>query len=180
MIFEPTPIEGAFVVRLEPRADERGFFARTWCRDEFVAHGIDIEIAQSNLSHNRVAGTLRGMHYSAAPAHEGKLVRCERGRVHDAIVDLRPGSASFMRRFEIELDDRRRDALYIPPGVAHGFQTLDDDCDVLYLMSERYRPELARGVRHDDPRLGLRWPRPVAVIAERDRRWPDLADAVGG
>lgn len=176
MIFEATPIEGAYVVRVEPLVDERGFFARTWCHDEFAAHGIEIDIVQASISHNRVAGTLRGMHYSASPAREGKLVRCERGRVYDVIVDLRRGSPSFLTQFAIELDDRRRDALYIPPQVAHGFQTLEPDCDVLYMMSDRYRPELARGARHDDPRLDIRWPLPVSVIAERDRNWPDFAD----
>lgn len=175
MIFEPTPIDGAFVVRLEPRTDERGFFARTWCRDEFAAHGIEIDIVQSSVSHNRVAGTVRGMHYSAPPSREGKLVRCERGRIHDVIVDLRHGSPSFLKQFAIELDDRRRDALYIPPQVAHGFQTLEAECDVLYMMSDRYVPELARGARHDDPQFGIRWPLPVSVIAERDRTWPDFA-----
>jgi dTDP-4-dehydrorhamnose 3,5-epimerase len=116
------------------------------------------------------------MHYSAPPAREGKLVRCERGRVYDVIVDLRRDSCSFLKQFAIELDDRRRDALYIPPQVAHGFQTLEPDCDVLYMMSDRHRPDLARGVRHDDPRFGIRWPLPVSIIAERDRSWPDFTD----
>ncbi|MFO1300381.1 MAG: dTDP-4-dehydrorhamnose 3,5-epimerase family protein [Burkholderiaceae bacterium] len=178
MIFEATPIDGAFVVRLEPRIDERGFFARTWCRDEFAAHGIAIDMVQASVSHNRTAGTLRGMHYSAPPSHEGKLVRCERGRIFDVIVDLRQDSATFLRQFSFELDDRRRDALYIPPQVAHGFQTLEPDSDVLYMMSDRYAPELARGVRHDDPRLAIRWPLPVSVIAERDRSWPDFAAGI--
>jgi len=176
VIFETTPIDGAYVVRLEPLVDERGFFARTWCRDEFAAHGIEIDIVQASISHNRIAGTVRGMHYSVPPAREGKLVRCEHGRVYDVIIDLRHGSPSFLKQFAIELDDRGRDALYIPPQVAHGFQSLAPDCNVLYMMSDRYAPELARGVRHDDPRFGIRWPLPVSVIAERDRSWPDFAD----
>jgi len=174
VIFEATAIPGAFIVQPELREDERGFFARLWCRAEFAARGIDIEMVQASLSHNRLAGTLRGLHFAAAPAQEGKLVRCERGRIFDVIVDLRPESAAFLKHYSVELDDTDRTALYIPPGVAHGFQTLADDCDVLYMMSEAYRPASAAGVRYDDPAFGIRWPRPVAMIAERDRSYPDF------
>jgi len=175
VIFDATPIDGAFVVRLEPWIDERGYFARTWCRDEFAAHGIEVDMVQASISHNRAAGTLRGMHYSASPSREAKLVRCERGRIFDAIIDLREGSPTFLRQFTIELDAARGDALYIPSQVAHGFQTLEGDSVVLYMMSERYAAQLARGARHDDPQFEIRWPLPVSVIAERDRSWPDFA-----
>ncbi|HEU5297039.1 MAG TPA: dTDP-4-dehydrorhamnose 3,5-epimerase family protein [Burkholderiaceae bacterium] len=180
MIFEATAIRGAFVVRPERRVDERGFFARVWCRDEFAAQGIAIDIVQASVSHNRRAGTLRGLHYSLSPAQEGKLVRCERGRIHDVLVDLRVDGPSYLQHVALELDDVSRDAVYIPPGVAHGFQTLVDDCQVLYMMSDVYRPELATGVRFDDPAFGLRWPLPVSVIAERDRDYADYARAVPG
>ena len=172
MIIGETPIFGACVVKLEPHADERGFFARTWCRDEFRRAGIDTEMVQASVSHNRRAGTLRGMHFTWPPSREGKLARCERGRVFDVILDLRPDSPSFLAHFSVELDDDRRMALYIPPGVAHGFQTLVDTCDVLYMMTDFYRPDLAAGVRYDDPKFGITWPRAVSTIAERDRTYP--------
>lgn len=178
MILRPTPIAGARVVELDPQADERGFFARTWCREEFRQAGIDVEIVQASVSHNRRAGTLRGMHFAWPPSREGKLVRCERGRVFDVIVDLRPDSPSFLAHFAVDLDDDRRTALYVPPGVAHGFQTLVDACDVYYMMSDFYRPELAGGVRYDDPRFGIVWPRAVSAIVERDRTYP-LFDEAG-
>jgi dTDP-4-dehydrorhamnose 3,5-epimerase len=173
VIFEAVPIPGAFIVDLERREDERGFFARVWCREEFAAIGIKSQMVQANLSHNRLAGTLRGLHFARAPAHEGKLVRCERGRIFDVILDLRPDSSAYLQHFSIELDERRHTSLYVPPGVAHGFQTLADDSDVLYLMTEAYRPELGDGVRYDDPIFGIRWPSPVSLIAERDRSYPD-------
>lgn len=169
MIFEATPIPGAFVVRPEPHADERGYFARLWCRDEFAAHGIDVQMVQSSVSYNRTAGTLRGMHYSLPPSKEGKLVRCQRGAVHDVVIDLRPDSITFKQHFALHLDAHSHFALYIPPGLAHGFQTLVDDTEVIYMMTDFYRPELAAGVHHADPAFGICWPRPVACIAERDR-----------
>jgi dTDP-4-dehydrorhamnose 3,5-epimerase len=172
LILRPTPIADVRIVELDRHMDERGFFARTWCREEFRQAGIDVEIVQASVSHNRLAGTLRGLHFAWPPSHEGKLVRCERGRVLDVIVDLRPDSPSFLAHFAVELDDDRRTALYIPPGVAHGFQTLVDACDVYYMMTDFYRPELAAGVRYDDPRFGIAWPRAVTTIVERDRTYP--------
>lgn len=172
MIFEPTTIDGAFLVRLERSEDARGFFARTWCREEFAAHGIQGRLDQTSLSNSRVAGTLRGMHFVWPPAREGKLVRCERGRVHDVIVDIRPHSRTFLRHFAATLDDDARDALYVPPFVAHGIQALVDDCDVLYMTSGAFRSELYDGLRHDDPAFSIRWPLPVTLIAERDRTYP--------
>lgn len=178
MIFEATPLCGAFVVRPERRDDERGFFARTWCRDEFAAHGIALDMVQASLSYNREAGTLRGLHFARPPASEAKLVRCERGSIFDVIVDLRPKSASYLMHVAQLLDEKGGAALYVPAGVAHGFQTLADDSTVCYMMSETYRPELAEGVRYDDEAFGIKWPAPVSVIAERDRGYPDF-DASG-
>jgi dTDP-4-dehydrorhamnose 3,5-epimerase len=170
----PTAIPGAFTVELERNADERGFFARTWCREEFARAGIEIDIVQASVSHNGRRGTLRGLHFAWPPSRETKLVRCERGRVHDVIVDLRPESPAFLRHMAVTLDAEACNAIYIPPGVAHGFQTLADDCTVFYMMSEAYRPELADGVRFDDPAFGVSWPLPVSSIHPRDRGYPDF------
>jgi dTDP-4-dehydrorhamnose 3,5-epimerase len=172
--FEPLAVAGAFAIDLEPNEDERGSFARLWCREDFARRGIVIDIAQANLSTNRQAGTLRGLHLARPPAREGKLVRCQRGRAHDVIVDLRPDSPSRLRHVAIELDARRHNAVWVPPGVAHGFQTLEDDTEIVYLMSEAYRSELATGVRFDDPAFGIAWPLPVTRISSRDREAPDL------
>jgi len=177
MTFEPTSISGAFVVGVERHRDERGFFARTWCRDEFAAHGVEGDMVQASVSHNHHTGTLRGMHFTWRPSKEAKLVRCEAGRVHDVTVDLRPESPTYLRRVALTLDSREHTALYIPQGVAHGFQTLMDDSVVLYLMSDIYRPALAAGVRFDDPALGIEWPVPVTVVAERDRGYADFDPA---
>lgn len=177
MIFQPTPISGAHTVELERLADDRGFFARTWCREEFARAGIAVDMVQASVSHNRLAGTLRGLHFAWPPSREAKLVRCERGQVLDVILDLRPASPSFLRHLAVPLDDGRRNALYIPPGVAHGFQTLVEDCTVLYMMSDFYRPELADGVRFDDPAFGITWPLPVSCIIERDRGYADFHSA---
>ena len=174
MIFEAVPVAGAFLVRMERREDERGYFARLWCREEFAAQGIEVDMVQASVSHNRVAGTVRGLHYSDLPSREAKLVRCARGRVFDVIVDLRPDSPSYLRHHAVLLDAEAGDALYVPPQVAHGFQTLQADTDVHYMMSDFYRPELARGVRYDDPAFGIVWPLPVSVIAARDRDYPDF------
>lgn len=178
MIFTPTPIPEAFALELDRHEDERGYFARIWCREEFATHGIDVQITQASLSHNRRAGTLRGLHFSRAPAREGKLVRCQRGRILDVIVDLRADRPTYLQHFTVELDDRSHRAIYIPPGVAHGFQTLVDDSEIIYMMTESYRPELAAGVRFDDPAFGIRWPLPVSVISDRDRDYPDFDPAL--
>ena len=174
MIFQRAPVLDAYVIEPERKSDERGFFARTWCREEFARAGIDCDMVQASVSHNRRAGTVRGLHFAWPPAREAKLVRCERGAVFDVIVDLRADSPTYLRHFSIVLDGDQRNALYIPPGLAHGFQTLADDTDVLYMMTEAYRPELADGVRHDDPAFGISWPRPATVVIERDRRYPDF------
>jgi dTDP-4-dehydrorhamnose 3,5-epimerase len=178
LIFEATPIPDAWVIRPQRHDDERGFFARVWCREEFANRGIAIDMVQASVSHSRQAGTLRGLHFSREPMREGKLVRCERGRVHDVLLDLRPHSPAHLKHYSIELDEASRCAVYVPPGVAHGFQTLADDCDVFYMMSDFYRAELAEGVRFDDPAFGVRWPLPVSQISERDRSYPDFVRAV--
>lgn len=174
MIFEALAIPGAFLVAPEPREDARGHFARLWCRDEFAAQGIHADLVQASVSHNTTLGTLRGLHFQWPPSHEAKIVRCERGRIFDVLVDLRPDSPAFGRHVATVLDEQTRNALFVPAGVAHGFQTLDDVCDVHYMMTDFYRPELADGVRFDDAAFGIRWPRRVARIADRDRDYPDF------
>jgi dTDP-4-dehydrorhamnose 3,5-epimerase len=172
MIFAATRLHGAWLVDVEPKADERGYFARTWCREEFAARGLDIEVAQESLSFNRRRGTLRGLHFQRPPHDETKLVRCTRGAIFDVIVDLRCHSPTYLRwqGFELTADNRR--ALYIPKGCAHGFQTLSDDVEVTYRISAFFAPEAAGGYRHDDAAFGIVWPLPVTVISERDLGWP--------
>jgi dTDP-4-dehydrorhamnose 3,5-epimerase len=175
MKFTDLPIAGARLICAEPVRDERGVFARLWCREEFARAGIPVSVEQSSASFNQRAGTLRGLHFTWPPSGEGKLVRCARGRLHDLLLDLRPDSPSFGRHSAVLLDADERNAVWIPPGVAHGFQTLVDATEVHYSMSEAYRPALADGYRHDDPtfvRWGLTWPLPVACIGERDLAWP--------
>lgn len=174
MIFSEAPIPGAYVIDPERLEDERGFFARTWCRREFKAHGLTSELAQCNISFNRRKGTLRGMHFQMAPHAEARLVRCTAGAVYDVIVDLRPASVSFKRWFPIELTADNHRMLYIPEGLAHGFLTLRDDTEVFYQMSEFYAPEFARGVRWNDPAFGIEWPEKIQVMADRDRLYPDF------
>ncbi|HEX8723372.1 MAG TPA: dTDP-4-dehydrorhamnose 3,5-epimerase [Pyrinomonadaceae bacterium] len=175
MRFVETPLPGAFVVEPEPAADERGLFARTFCREEFAALGLDTRVAQCSTSYNRRRGTLRGLHYQAEPYPEAKLVRCTAGSVYDVLVDLRADSPAFRRWFAVELTASNRRALYVPAGLAHGFQTLEDDSEVFYQISEFYHPECARGVRWDDPAFGVRWPESDArVISGRDRAFPDF------
>lgn len=174
MILRPAPLVGAFIVEIEPVADDRGFFARTWCRREFAAAGIDLDIVQSSLSQTRLAGTLRGMHFQWLPSSEAKLIRCQRGRIHDVLLDLRPTSPTYLESFALTLDAERHNALFCPHGVAHGFQTLTPDSEVLYMMTDYYRPELYAGVRYDDPAFGLAWPLAVRAIHDRDRSYPDF------
>jgi dTDP-4-dehydrorhamnose 3,5-epimerase len=175
MILRETPLAGAFVVEVEPHRDERGLFARTFDRELFAAHGLATEVLQSSVSYNLRAGTLRGLHYQADPHGEEKLVRCARGAIHDVIVDLRPGSATFCEWFGIDLDEDSRRALYIPKGLAHGFQTLTANAEVLYQMSTAYVPEAASGVRWDDSAFGVRWPDAAErIMSERDRTYPDF------
>lgn len=171
MQFTETALKGAFLVDLETRHDDRGYFARTFCAREFEEHGLQAAVAQCNLSVSYQAGTLRGMHYLASPAQEAKLVRVCRGAIYDVIIDLRPDSPTYCRHIAVELTDRNRRALYVPPSFAHGFQTLTDDAEVLYQMSDFYTPGLERGLRYDDPAFNIQWPLPVSVISEKDASW---------
>lgn len=167
-------LPGAFLIDLERQEDERGFFARSWCSREFEAHGLNPRVLQCNVSFNRERGTLRGMHYQAEPHDEAKLVRCTAGMIYDVILDLRPQSSTFTRWEAVELTADGHRMLYLPEGVAHGFQTLVDHTEVFYQMSELYRPDCARGVRWDDPAFGIRWPDANRIISERDRGYPDF------
>ena len=176
MIFTPTPLAGSCVVALDRREDERGFFARSFCVDEFAAHGLPTQVLQCNVSFNRLRGTLRGMHYQRSPLGEAKLVRCTRGAIFDVMVDLRPESPTCCRWFGAELTAENGTALFIPEGFAHGFQTLADDSEVFYQMFNRYSPEHAAGVRWDDPAFGIEWPLAVSSMAERDRNYPLLGE----
>jgi dTDP-4-dehydrorhamnose 3,5-epimerase len=180
MIFHETSLDGAFLLEVERHEDERGFFARAWCRREFEERGLDTAIAQTSVSFNKLKGTLRGMHFQRPPHEEVKLVRCTRGAIWDVIVDLRPGSPTYRRSEGFELSEENRRELYIPKGFAHGFQTLADATEVHYQISEFYAPGAAAGFRHDDPSLAISWPLPVSVISERDRSWPDFAASRAG
>ncbi|MHB1567567.1 MAG: dTDP-4-dehydrorhamnose 3,5-epimerase [Solirubrobacteraceae bacterium] len=178
MIFETTAISDVLAITPSPIEDERGLFARTFCAEEFERHGLDARVAQCNTSFNPRAGTLRGMHFQQAPHGEAKLVRCTRGAIFDVAVDLRPGSPTYRRWAGAELSQDNRCALFIPEGCAHGFQTLVDDTEVLYLMSTPYVPGAGRGVRWDDPAFGIEWPAPPAgtrIMSDRDASYPDFA-----
>jgi dTDP-4-dehydrorhamnose 3,5-epimerase len=176
LIFTATPLEGAYVVELKRLEDERGFFARSFCQKEFQAQGLDARLAQCNVSFNAKRGTLRGLHYQAAPHGEAKLVRCTQGAIWDVMVDLRRDSPTFKRWFGAELSASNRRALYIPDGFAHGFQTLVDDAEVLYLMSEFYQPDAARGLRWNDPAFRIEWPLADPVMSERDRAFKPFVE----
>lgn len=174
MKFTPTELAGAFIVDLERREDARGWFARTYCAREFEAHGLPTHMVQTNMSLTRQAGTLRGMHYQVEPHGEDKLVRCVRGAIWDAIVDIRPQSPTYCRWIGVELSEANGRALLVPKGFAHGFVTLTDDAAVTYQVSEFYTPASEGGARHDDPAFGIRWPVPVRDMSDKDRNWPDF------
>ena len=174
MRFSEAPLAGAWVIDLDRHEDERGFFARTFDRDELAARGMDPAVVQCSTSYNARTGTLRGMHYQAAPHGEPKLVRCTRGAIHDVIVDLRPDSPTRRGWFGVELSAENGRSLYVPVGLAHGFQTLHDATEVLYMMAREYVPGSGQGVRWDDPAFGIRWPAcDHRTISERDRGYPD-------
>lgn len=175
MKFFPLPLAGAWLVEPEPVEDERGSYARSWCREEFSRHGLNPNLEQCGVSWNRGRGTLRGMHYQAMPHEEAKLVRCTRGALYDVIVDLRAGSPTWRRWYGVELAAGRLTMLYVPEGFAHGFLTLADDTEVAYQISTAYRPELQRGFRWDDPTVAIVWPQAPAIISARDRGLPLLA-----
>ena len=174
MIFTETKLKGTFIVEPERIEDERGFFARTWCRREFEAQRLNTDLIQCSISFNKKKGTLRGLHYQAAPYEEVKLVRCTMGSIYDVVVDLRPHSPTFKQWLAVELTAKNRKMLYIPEDMAHGFQTLEDNTEVLYLISEFYHPECAKGVRWNDPAFGVGWPLSVQTISARDQQYPDF------
>jgi dTDP-4-dehydrorhamnose 3,5-epimerase len=175
MVCRETKLPGVCEIELEPHQDDRGFFARAWCQKEFEAHGLNPRLVQCNVSFNIVKGTLRGMHYQAPPWAESKLVRCTKGAIYDAVIDLRPHSPTYKEWVGRVLTAANRHMLYVPEGCGHGFLTLEADTEVFYQMSEFYNPESARGVRWDDPTFQIAWPEKVVVISERDRTYPDFA-----
>jgi dTDP-4-dehydrorhamnose 3,5-epimerase len=175
VIFTEAELPGAYLVELEKREDERGFFARSWCEKEFREHQLNPRTVQCNISFNKQKGTLRGMHYQVAPAAETKLVRCTQGAIYDVIIDLRPASRAFKQHLGVVLAARDYKMLYVPEGFAHGFQSLEDNSEVFYQMSEAYAPQHARGVRWNDPSFAIEWPIREPIMLERDRNYPDFA-----
>jgi dTDP-4-dehydrorhamnose 3,5-epimerase len=171
MKFTETKLAGAFLIDLERREDNRGFFARTFCQNEFAEHGLNTTIAQANVAFNRYKGTLRGMHFQFPPAAESKLVRCPRGAIVDIIVDLRPESSTYLEHVAVELNEENGTALYVPERFGHGYQVLADDTETTYQVGEFYTPEVEGGMRYDDTRLDLTWPLPVAEISDKDKAW---------
>jgi dTDP-4-dehydrorhamnose 3,5-epimerase len=176
VIFTETKLSGAFVIDLDLREDNRGFFARAFCQHEFEDHGLEPVIAQANIAFNRHKGTLRGMHFQFPPAPETKLVRCTRGAIHDIIVDLRPESSTYLEHVAVELTADNHRALYVPGRFAHGYQVLEDVTETSYQVGEFYTPDTEGGLPYDDPQLGLTWPLPVTEISEKDRTWATLAE----
>ena len=175
MIFTPTSLAGAVVIDVEPKADSRGLFARTFCAREFVEHGLDPAVAQASVSVNARKGTVRGLHFQYPPHAETKLVRCVRGAILDVIVDLRPESSTYLQHVAVELSAENRRSLYVPRRFAHGFQVLADDTEVTYLIGEFYSPDAQGGLHHADPALGIAWPLAVTELSDRDVAWPLLA-----
>src|SRR3954470_7410826 len=176
MIFTETKLKGAFILDIEKREDSRGFFGRVFCQNEMKAHGLNPKIAQANTAFNLKKGTLRGMHFQYPPAAESKLVRCTRGAILDIIVDLRPESPTYLEHISVELNEDNMTALYVPERFAHGYQVLRDNTDTSYQVGEFYTPNAENGVRHDDPRLGLKWPLPVSVISSKDQAFRPLCE----
>jgi len=174
MIFQETALSGAFLIQMETSDDERGFFGRLYCRQDFAPLNFPGEIVQSNVSYNRKRATLRGMHYQAEPFAEAKIVACMHGAFYDVIIDLRQGSPTYKRWTAAEISAVNKRCFYIPEGFAHGFQTLEDDTTILYMMSQYYQPEYARGVRWDDPAFGIKWPFKEPLMSEKDRLLPDF------
>lgn len=174
MTFEPAGLEGAWLLALDPHQDDRGFFARLWCSSEFGARDLASTLSQCSLSYTRHAGTIRGMHYQAPPREEVKVFRCVRGAIYDVLLDLRPASSTYKQWVARELTADNRLAFYIPRGVAHGFQALSDDVEVLYFVDEPYDAALARGVRWNDPAFGIAWPMQPSLMSDRDRTYPDF------
>lgn len=175
MIFNSTELEGAFIIELEKRSDERGFFSRAWCRREFEEHGLVPLIMQSNLSYSRKKGTLRGMHFQTSPFEETKVVQCIKGALYDVIIDLRPDSATFGKWIAVELRAEDHKMIYVPRGFAHGFMTLQDETEAFYHVSQFYAPGHEGGIRWNDPAFNVKWPEiEDLVISDKDRTWPDF------
>jgi dTDP-4-dehydrorhamnose 3,5-epimerase len=174
LLFQETRFQGALIISLELREDQRGFFARSWCRDEFLEAGVDIDVVQGNVSFSKTRGTLRGMHFQRPPYQEAKLIRCARGAIYDAIVDLRPDSPTFGQWLGVELTQSNYRMLLVPEGFAHGFETLEDDTEVTYLVSQVYTPGSEGGLRYNDPSIGIQWPLDPQVISEKDLAWPEF------
>jgi dTDP-4-dehydrorhamnose 3,5-epimerase len=174
MIFTPTRLTGAYIIEPQPIEDQRGFFARTFCRKEFAEHDLKTELVQCNISFNKKKGTLRGMHYQAAPYQEAKLVRCTAGAIYDVIIDLRPDSATYTQWVSVELNADNRKMLYVPEDFAHGFLTLTEDTEIFYQMAQFYAPGAARGLRWNDPAFGIDWPENITTISSRDQDYPDF------
>ncbi|UAW98690.1 dTDP-4-dehydrorhamnose 3,5-epimerase [Halopseudomonas nanhaiensis] len=172
MKYHSTELKDAWLIELELRGDDRGFFARTMCREEFADRGMETEYVQQNMSVSAFKGTLRGMHYQLRPYAEAKLIRCLRGAIVDVIVDIREDSPTYLKHQMFELNDQNRHQLYVPPGFAHSFQTLTDDVEVSYLVSSPYAPEHERGLRYNDEKLGISWPETVTTISDKDAAWP--------
>jgi dTDP-4-dehydrorhamnose 3,5-epimerase len=173
MIIRSTTLQDAVLIDLDKREDERGFFARAWCRREFDEHRLAPDMVQANISYNVAKGTLRGMHYQVEPYGEVKMVRCIRGRLYDVIIDLRPSSLTYRRWFGVELSAENRLMLYVPVGFAHGFQTLEDDTEAFYMVSQYYTPGAERGLRYNDPGFSISWPMTVSTISDKDSSWPE-------
>ena len=178
MLFTETALKGAFIIDIESKEDHRGFFARTFCVQDFAAYGLEITNAQCSIAFNHKKGTIRGMHYQAAPATEAKLVRCTKGAIYDVIVDLRPDSPTYLSYIGVELTENNHRAVYIPELFAHGYQTLMDDTEVVYQMNKIYTPGYDRGLFYDDPLLDIEWPLPVSEISEKDLNWQLLKTSV--
>jgi dTDP-4-dehydrorhamnose 3,5-epimerase len=178
MKFDQLPLEGAVLVKIEEHRDERGFFARTFCAREFAANGLPTSVVQASISYNELKGTVRGMHFQWPHSREDKLVRCVRGSLLDVLIDLRPDSNSYLEHCSVQLDDELRNAVFVPHGVAHGYQTLEGHTEVLYQMTDFFAPGLGAGVRWDDAAFGIRWPLPPAKISERDASYPDFDRAL--
>jgi dTDP-4-dehydrorhamnose 3,5-epimerase len=180
MIFKKTLFKSAYIIEIEKHGDFRGFFGRSWCRKEFSDHGLNADLVQTNIGYSRSKGTLRGLHYQAAPYAETKLFRCVRGSIYDVIIDLRPESSTYMQWLGIELDAESYQMIYVPEGFAHGYLTLEDRTEVMYQVSEYYTPGFERGIRFNDPAFAIRWPEDILFISDKDLSWqnysPDMVE----
>ena len=178
MLFHPTSLDGVRLVELERVGDDRGYFARTFCVREFSANGLQTSFVQHSISRTTRTGSIRGMHFQRSPYEEVKLIRCLKGAIYDVLIDIRPASSTYMRWEAYELTDKNERELYVPAGIAHGFQSLQSDTEVSYLISAYFAPESAAGIRYDDPAFAIAWPLPVADISDRDRSWPEYLGAM--